>query len=117
MKGSLDELLARYSEAAAEHRAALDDASSRRANRAADVLAKVYAELRNRGPEAQHALLVLLDHPDPAVRGWAGAHALDFAPEQGEPALTELSEQYDGVIGFNAEMTLEVWRQGELRFP
>jgi hypothetical protein len=45
------------------------------------------------------------------------AHALDFAPEQGEAVLSALSEQYDGVAGFNAEMTLDVWRQGELRFP
>ena len=87
------------------------------ANRAADLIAKVYAELRSADPDAQSASLVLLDHRDPAVRGWVGAHALDFAPEQGEAVLSALSEQYDGVVGFNAEMTLDVWRQGELRSP
>lgn len=113
--GTLDELLARYVQAAIEH--AEKDAPTCRVNRAAEVIAVVYAELRKRGPQAQNALLVLLDHPNAAVRAWAGAHALDFAPEQGEPVLVALSEQEEGLIGFNAEMTLDVWRAGELRFP
>jgi hypothetical protein len=62
-------------------------------------------------------LLVLLEHPDASVAGWAGAHALEFTPDEGEPALVALTERDDGLIGFGAEITLEEWRAGRLSFP
>ena len=117
MDGAIDELVSAYAKAAATYGLAERDGTSDEANQAARVIAEVYAELRRRGEAAQHALLALLEHADPAVRGWAGAHALDFAPEHGESVLTALSQEYDDVVGFNAEMTLQVWRAGELRFP
>ena len=61
-------------------------------------------------------LLALLDHPDTSVRAWAAAHALEFAPAEGEPVLEEIASGAD-ILAFNAEMTLTVWREGELRFP
>lgn len=45
------------------------------------------------------------------------AHALDFAPEKGEPVLESLAGVQGSLIGFDAEMTLKEWRKGELRFP
>jgi hypothetical protein len=111
----LDQLLSRYAEAAASHRAALTAGSTNQANQAADTIAAVYRELRSRGPDAQRLLLALLDHADPAVRVWAGAHALEFAPEQGEPVLEELAG-HESVVGLNAETTLEVWRSDDLHF-
>jgi hypothetical protein len=111
----LDQLLSRYAEAAATHRSALAAGSTNQANQAADTIATVYRALRDRGPDAQRLLLGLLDHPDPAVRVWAGAHALEFAPDQGEPVLEELAG-HEGVVGLNAETTLEVWRSGDLHF-
>jgi hypothetical protein len=58
----------------------------------------------------------LLEDPDPGVRAWAGAHALELAPELGENVLETLAAE-GGLTGFNAEMTLEVWRGGTLKFP
>ncbi len=82
----------------------------------ADVVASVYRELRRR--ESESVLLVLLDSPDAGVRSWSAAHALEFAPAEGEPVLTALAEARDsGLIGFSAEMTLQEWREGRLRFP
>ena len=80
------------------------------------MIAAVYRELRTRGRDAQFALLPLLTHCNASVRCWAAAHALEFAPVKGEAALNELSMQ-GGLIGFSAEMTLEEWRNGALRFP
>jgi len=71
---------------------------------------------RGRGWDAQKALLALLDHRDSGVRSWAGAHALEFSPEDGERTLEGLVAA-GGLTGFNAEMTLETWRRGALRFP
>jgi hypothetical protein len=58
----------------------------------------------------------LLEDPDPGVRAWPAAHALEFAPELGENVLEALAAE-GGLTGFDAEMTLEVWRGGTLKFP
>jgi len=113
---SVDELVSAYAEAAAIHGRASGEGDHRLANEQHDVVTDVYRELRVRGHEAQRALLALLDHPDRSVRSWAGAHALEFAPDDGERTLTELAAGSD-LVGFNAEMTLESWRQGTLQFP
>jgi len=53
---------------------------------------------------------------DIGVRGWAAAQALEFEPCQGEAILLNIAKG-EGLAGFNAEMTLKVWREGNLRFP
>jgi Domain of unknown function (DUF2019) len=113
---SIDDIVAEYVEAAAKHHEATDAGTSRVTNRAHDRIASAYGELRRRGPDAQRSLLPLLDHENLGVRLWAAAHALEFAPAEGERTLLEL-EPLPGFTGFNAGMTLQVWRKGELRFP
>jgi hypothetical protein len=61
-------------------------------------------------------LLPLLLHRDNGVRSWAAAHALDFEPRQGEAILSDIAK-LKGIEGSNAKMTLQVWREGKLRFP
>jgi len=56
-----------------------------------DLIVAINQELRRRGPEAHRSLLRLLSHPDPAVRGWAGCHALEFAPKEAEQTLEEVA--------------------------
>jgi hypothetical protein len=108
---SIADLLALYEKSAIEHRRA---SNSIAANKAADVVAAVYRELRRRGEQA--LLLPLVRSPRPEVRSWAAAHALEFAPEQGVPVLEDLSNEPRS-LGFSAKMTLKVWREGNLRFP
>lgn len=108
------ELVDAYRTAAAEHRDSTVAGDYRRANKAHDRIAAIYAELRGRDERA--VLLPLLTDSDARVRGWAAAHALDFAPERGEPVLTLLATGGD-VAAFIAATTLDVWRKGELRFP
>lgn len=110
----VDDLLARYATAAAAHQEASERGDHRRANRQHDIVAAVYRELRRRDEAA--ALLPLLGHENNGVRAWAGAHALEFAPSEGERVLGELSRE-PGLVGFDAKMTLQTWREGELRFP
>src|SRR5687767_13368223 len=90
-KASNEELLQAYEHAAAEHGRALLAANRQATNRAYDRVAAAYRELRSRA--ATHQLLPLLKSADPNVRAWAAAHALEFAPEQGEPVLRELTTQ------------------------
>lgn len=115
--GDLAQLVRRYSIAAAAHGAAKESGSYKKANKQHDIIAGIYRELRARGLEAQLALLDLLDDPNPSVRGWAAAHALEFAPARGELVLRELARRMPGLIGLGAEMTLREWRKGALRFP
>lgn len=110
---AVSELIRQYIAAAAE--AGRLDIPSWRQNRAADKVAAIYGELRHRGPDAQAALLTLLDHPDPGVRGWAASHALEFAPDRAVETL-EAMQGAEFPHGLNAEMTLREWRAGRLRF-
>lgn len=111
---AVDDLLARYVTAAAAHQQASERGDYRRANPQHDIVAAVYRELRRRDEAA--SLLPLLGHENKAVRAWAGAHALEFAPAEGERVLEELCRE-PGVVGLDAKMTLKTWREGELRFP
>ena len=115
-RDSVAAVLARYAGAAAAHgRATLDkNISYREVNKQYRILAKALEQLRCRGPDAQLALLGLLDDPDPSVRGWAARDALEFAPQQAEACLAELAK-LPGLIGFDAEMVLKEWRAGRLR--
>ena len=110
----VDLLATQYADAASAHGVATGVGDSDAANSAHDVIAGIYRTLRERGHERH--LLPLLEHADPAVAAWAAAHALEFAPEDGERRLTELAQSED-LIGFGAEMTLSEWRAGRLSFP
>lgn len=113
---NVNELANEYVSAAIAHGNASTSGDYREANLQHDIVQDVYRELRSRGKSAQNVLLGLLDHPNEAVRGWAAFHALEFAPEKGEPVLEALSRSL-GISGFNAEMTLKEWRKGSLKFP
>ena len=106
-------LVETYRLAAITHRA---ETKPRKVNQAADRIAAVYRELRERGERS--ALLVLLSDEYLGVRAWAGAHALEFRPELGEPVLEQIvADDEPAIDAFNAAMTLQEWRSGRLRFP
>lgn len=113
---TIEALVQAYTIAAAKHGQAADDPDPETSNQQAEVIEGVYHELRERGREAQLHLLKLLDHSNPDVRVWAAGHALEFAPEQGEPVLKELVGS-GGWAAVTAELALQVWREGKLVFP
>lgn len=116
-KASIDELIMAFSEAARTQVDAIDEhADHKTANRASDLLFAIEVELRQRGRDAQCALLPLLKDDHPGVRLWAASLALEFSPSDGEPVLQALT-QVTRSVGLNAEMTLKMWKRGELRFP
>jgi hypothetical protein len=112
---SLDAVIQEYVEAASAHGQATAAGDSTTANHAHDVLAAIYRRLREDGTQRQ--LLHLLNHRDPAVVAWVGAHALEFAPAESERVLTDLARRDSSIIGFTAQMTLSEWRDGKLSFP
>jgi hypothetical protein len=116
-KASVDELLGAYRSAAKKHHAADLVGDWRTGNPQATIVFAIYREIRRRGIVAQNALLSLIDDEDFGVRGWASAHALEFAPDRGVPVLEELAKTAPWPENADAEMTLELWRKGELEFP
>ncbi len=112
-RAGVDEVVRRYVDAAAAHHEATVTGDFRRGNPQHDIVAAAYRELRRRGDE--QVLLPLLEHPDPGVRSWAAAHALEFSPGEGERVLEALAGE-EGIEGFNAQMTLQTWREGTLEF-
>jgi hypothetical protein len=112
----LSELIAAYSEAAQIEGQAIESGDFRTENKASDLLAAIYSELRRRGREAQCALLPLLNERDPGIRLWAASHALDFSPSDGQPVLEALVP-IGKFLGLCAKATLDEWRRSRLRFP
>jgi hypothetical protein len=115
-KASLDELLAAYLDAATTHGAATESGDYKAGNKASDLIAAIYAELRRRGEDAQRSLLPFLGHDDPGVRLWSASHALEFAPSEGEAVLRALIP-VGRFLGMSAKTTLTEWEKGRLRFP
>ncbi|QRO01866.1 hypothetical protein JRI60_24030 [Archangium violaceum] len=113
-KASIEEIVQEYEQAALAYGQALTAADHRAANRAHDRIASAYREIRSRAAASQ--LLPLLRREDENVRACVAAHALEFAPEQGEPVLLELAA-CPGRIRTRAEYTLKMWREGTLEFP
>jgi hypothetical protein len=113
-EASIEELVQEYEQAAVAYGQALAAADHRAANRAHDRIAGAYRELRSRAA-ASH-LLPRFRSEDENVRSCVAAHALEFAPEQGEPILLEFTA-HPGLIRTRAEYTLKAWREGTLKFP
>src|SRR3989339_816277 len=111
----IDSLVTRYEDAAIRH-GSLKTVPA--VNKAADEIAAIYRELRSRGLDVQKKLLPLLKHPDPSVRGWVAAHALEFAQKLGVVVLKDLeANSPPGAIKATAFFTLQEWRAGRLEFP
>jgi hypothetical protein len=115
-KMTVTELVLEYA-CAAEQYGRFVGINSKTTNRQAAIIAGCYRELRARGKDEQRALLNLLEgNNEEFVRCWVGAHALEFAPEVGEPTLSELSKK-PSFVGFVARETLGRWKEGQLKFP
>jgi hypothetical protein len=108
---TVEELLARYAEAASEHGLASEQGDYRVANRQYATVAGVIDEMRRRGPDVEHAIVGLLIHPNPQVRVWAASHAREFAPEEARSSLQSVARGPKGVARLNAELMLQEWRK------
>ena len=91
---------------------------SKKGNKQGKIIASICIQLKNEN--RLHELLDLLEHEHPQVRFRAAEKTLLSFPEKSEKVLMELSAlrglQF-GQIGFVSQITLDVWRKGELKFP
>lgn len=115
-KASIAELIDIFVGSAVAHGTSTLTGDTKANHRSYDVITNIIRELRGRGIAYRPALLSLLDHPDQSVATWAAFHVLEFDPVKGETALERIAKT-DGILAFNAEMTLSEWRKGNLTFP
>jgi hypothetical protein len=109
-QGDLDALLKEYADAALVHRTASREGKHKIANRAYHRISTVMRELRERGPHALSALLRLLEDERIEVRGWAAAHALEFAPDRAVHVLECIASGPASLEELSAKMVLQQWR-------
>ncbi|HEY2853608.1 MAG TPA: DUF2019 domain-containing protein [Gemmatimonadaceae bacterium] len=117
MHDAIEHLVAEYEAGAELHGRGTHEGDHKLANAGYEKLASAYRQLRERGLEAQMALLPLLSHADPAVRAWVAAHALEFAPTRGEAVLQQIMSGPPSPERLSAQMTLREWKKGTLQFP
>jgi hypothetical protein len=111
-KMHMSHLLAHY------RRSAIDASllsGSKEQNEAADAVRESYKELR-RTPEGRAGIIALMSDKNPAVRGWAAAHSLQWMPDVARQILEVLRDEADFPHSFDAQMTLQEFDNGNLRF-
>jgi len=113
---TIDEIVSIYAKNAAAYREAITHGTADEANAAYDRVWRCSKELKKRGPEAQRALLPLLNDNSPDVRVCAATAALEFAPELGVAELERLANS-TFKCGVNAQLILQEWSRGKLKLP
>jgi hypothetical protein len=115
-QASIEELWGMYEEAAAQHGQASREGEHRVANAQYKRIVAVWKELRSRGEAGRAALVRLMGSSNPHVRAWAASHVLEFDPRSAEAELERLANGPPSIARLDAEMTLQEWRAGNLKF-
>jgi len=115
MMGQLDSLVTTYVAEAEEHGRATESGDHKHANVAHDGLIRALHALDMVNP-GRSALVQLLEHANPYVRGWAATHLLQSHRQLAEAVLEELASE-PGLAGFDASIVLQQWRKGTLSIP
>jgi Domain of unknown function (DUF2019) len=109
------ELVELFVDASISHGQGTLNGDYKKCNKAYSVIQKVYDELKRRDL-IENALLDLLTHDDTSVRLWAASYLLPIVPTESIMALSGISSNRDGNFRLDAELVLEEWEKGELKF-
>lgn len=108
-----NKIINQYINAAIEYGEAQEKGAAEKVNKNADIIRNLRQEIREDSEMNLQVLEPLLDHENDYVRLKAAYDLLPFCTSKVEQVLEELSKKKK-LIGFEAEMLLEVWRKGEL---
>ena len=103
-----------YTTAAISYGSALRSGDSRLANRCVSKIEKLFRTLKGDEKWADE-LHALLKHPQEEVRLWAAAHLINYREEDAKAALLEVIAK-KSVVGLVAELTLDRWKSGDLKY-
>ncbi len=111
-------LIDRFAGAAVQHWDGLAIGNYRRTNIAADTIQDIVVRLGREGDKGQMGLARLMDHHEIAVRIWAARECLFLAKHKTKAISTiEALAKEEGLMGLEAETTLQVWLEGSLHDP
>ncbi|MCL2816992.1 MAG: hypothetical protein FWD39_01220 [Clostridiales bacterium] len=95
---------------------------SKKGNKQYDIIRSVYLLLKKEN-RLEEMLELLGPAKNPYVRAWAAGYTLQISPREAEKTLKELIRIgkksvciTERKVAFDAEMTLEGWKEGELPF-
>ena len=108
----IEELLSKYRRAAC---ATAQISDTKTQNDAADLVHECYKKLKDQS-RGREGIAKLMFDPNPYVRGYAAAHALQWAPEQARPVLEALRNEDVFPYSLNAEIVLDEFDMGRLTF-
>ena len=94
------------------------DGNYKKGNKEYFKLLKLYKFLEKNIDIAKQTLPVLLNHKNVKVRTIAASHCLTLkiCEKEAETVLIDIAnDEKNGIFDFNAEMTLKVWKEGNLK--
>lgn len=112
---TLDQLAKLFVEASISHGQGTLTGDYQKCNKAYSLIQIVYDELKRRDL-VENVLFNLLINEDISVRIWAASYLLQSVPEESMKVLKEISSTYTGILSSNAELVLEEWKKGDLKF-
>lgn len=108
---TLERIVHDFSESTAAQTDAILKGDAKTGNQNAKRRLRAFRALRSLGDEGRNALLVLLDHARPDVRGMAAAYLLRFRTAEARAVLEGLASG-KGLAAFGASETLKRWDEG-----
>jgi hypothetical protein len=107
----IDELIETFTAASRRHFVATVEGDYKIANREVDRINEAFLKLRELGPDAREALILVAASSD-AAAVMAAAYSLKYDPERSLKALKRLSRD-SGLLGFKAAQAIKRWKSGE----
>lgn len=108
-------LIEKYIRASICYGVAQEEGDSKKVNKQAGVIRKIRVELKKNLDSYVEMLEPLLEHENGYVRLKTAFSLLPFLSQKSEAVLLELSKK-EGLLGFEADMTLKEWKKGNLIF-
>ena len=107
-------LLDDYIAAASDYESALCSGDSRKANKAFARVESTYLSMKSEA-KWDEALRPLLNHPKEGVRLCAAAHLINYREDEAKAALLKIIAN-KSLVGLVAELTLDRWKAGDLKY-
>lgn len=111
---NMDKLIDQYVDVAINSGKAKEEGDYKSVNSYYDIIQRIRIEMK-KDPQYVVKLEPLLQHDNEYVRLEAAFDLLPILSERAENVLSELSKKR-GLNGFEAKMTLQEWKKGNLRF-
>ena len=101
-------------EVAVQYNAGTLEGNNKKTNSAYKKLDAIFRELKT--TDRLDILLELQDHENTGVRLWSGTHVLPLKEEVGLQTLKEIASNDGGLYSFDAKMTIQEWKKGNLTY-